>query len=73
MLFYGFDSSFPTGVFLVEDFKVRRTDYNLVPTIIERFPSRIKVQAFTAEKAPLTTAPAVGCELLVDTRLYRAG
>lgn len=58
MLFYGFDSSFPTGVFLVEDFKVRRTGYNLVPTIIERFPSRIKVQAFTAEKAPLTTAPA---------------
>lgn len=64
MLFYSFDSSFPTGVFPVEDFKVRRTDNNLVPTIVERFPSRIEVQAFTAEKAPLTIAPAIGCELL---------
>lgn len=45
-------------------------DYNLVPTIVERFSSRIEVQAFTAEKAPLTTAPAVGCELLFPIHDY---
>lgn len=58
------DSSFPTGVLSVEDSEVRRTDDNLAPTIVKRFPSRTKVQAFTAEETLLMITPAVSYGLL---------
>lgn len=50
---------FPRGYLPVEDSEVRRTDDNLAPTIVKRFPSRTKVQAFTAEETLLTVALAV--------------
>lgn len=57
------DSSFPTGALPIEDSEVRRTDDNLAPTIVERFSSRTKVQAFTAEETLLMFAPAISYEL----------
>ncbi|TGZ33062.1 hypothetical protein DBV15_07878 [Temnothorax longispinosus] len=54
------DSSFPTGVLPVEDF-----EDNLAPTIVKRFPSRTKVQAFTAEKTLSTVTPAVSYRLFL--------
>lgn len=56
------DSSFLRGALPVEDSKVRRTDDNLAPTIVKRFPSRTKVQAFTAEETLLMVAPVVATD-----------
>lgn len=74
MLFYGFDSSFPTGVFPVEDSKVRRTDYN------RRADDRREISISNRGSSVHCREGAVndcsGGWLRVtfpDTRLYRAG